>query len=107
MRYAGLTLSTLTVVSLVVSTAALSQGLRVGLLGGTTDLTAGGWSVAGLTFSETGPYAIGTQVGNKGAGAMVELQWRNDRNGTLGGGGSNLYSPHTGLAGRILVGWVF
>src|SRR5437016_1946347 len=162
MGHVGSSLSTMAIATLLASGSMHAQGLRVGLLGGTTDLTAGGWSVAGLTFSETGPYAVGAQVGNKGAGAMVELQWRNDRTpmrvadyeyvslgagyrfgghgtgfgwgqwnllagsrvlpapsrgmlfdvgfgvyGTIGGGGSNLYSPHTGLAGRILVGWVF
>ena len=162
MAHPGSGLLIVLVVPLLASTSVSAQGLRLGLLGGTTDLTAGGWSVGALTFSETGRYAVGAQVGNKGAGAMVELFWQDDRvpialtvheyvsagvgyrfgghgtgfgwgqwnlvtgsrvmpapnrgmlvdvgfgvYGTLGNGGSNLYSPHTGLAGRILVGWVF
>ena len=162
MGHVGSSLSTMAIVTLLASGSMHAQGLRVGLLGGTTDLTAGGWSVGALTFSEAGRYAVGAQVGNKGAGAIVELFWQDDRvpialtvheyvsvgvgyrfgghgtgfgwgqwnlvtgsrvmpapnrgmlvdvgfgvYGTLGNGGSNLYSPHTGLAGRILVGWVF
>ena len=162
MAHPGSGLLIVLVVPLLASTSVSAQGLRLGLLGGTTDLTAGGWSVGALTFSETGRYAVGAQVGNKGAGAMVELFWQDERvpisltvhqyvsvgvgyrfgghgtgfgwgqwnlvtgsrvmpapnrgmlvdvgfgvYGTLGNGGSNLYSPHTGLAGRILVGWVF
>ena len=155
-------LSTVVVASVLIPTLLPAQGLRLGLLGGTTDLTAGGWSVTALTFSDSGPYSAGAQLSNRGAGAMVELFWREDRApqtitlyqyvsvgagyrfgghgtgqgwgqwnllagsrvlpasnrgmvvdvglgvyGTLGEGGSRLYAPSVGLAGRVLVGWVF
>ena len=162
MAHTGSSLSAVVVASVLALTSAPAQGLRVGLLAGTTDLTAGGWSATALAFSDDGSYSVGTQLGNKGAGAMVEFFWRDDRAplaisvyqymsvgagyrfgghgtgqgwgqwnllagsrilpasnrgmvvdvglgvyGTLGEGGSRLYSPKTGLAGRVLVGWVF
>src|SRR2546430_17411356 len=79
MGHVGSSLSTMAIVTLLASGSMHAQGLRVGLLGGTTDLTAGGWSIGALTFSETGRYAVGAQVGDKGAGAMVELFWQDDR----------------------------
>jgi len=162
MALIGSSLSAMVVVSVLASTSAQAQGLRLGLLAGTTDLTAGGWSVTALTYSDDGSYSVGTQLSNRGAGAMVELFWREDRAprtitvnqyvsvgagyrfgghgtgfgwgqwnlltgsrvlpasnrgmvvdvglgvyGTLGEGGSRLYAPSVGLAGRVLVGWVF
>src|SRR5947207_14932578 len=79
MAHPGSGLLIVLVVPLLASTSVSAQGLRLGLLGGTTDLTAGGWSVGALTVSETGRYAVGAQVGNKGAGAMAELSWRDER----------------------------
>ncbi len=162
MAHTGSSLSAVVVVSVLASTSAPAQGVRFGLLAGTTDLTAGGWSVTALTFADDGPYAAGVQFGDKGAGAMMELFWQQDRApitvtayeylsvgvgyrfgghgtgvgwgqwnllagsrvlparnrgmvvdvglgvyGSLGEGGSQLYAPSTGLAGRVLVGWVF
>src|SRR5206468_11685254 len=79
MAHTGSSLSAIVVASVLALTSAPAQGLRLGLLGGTTDLTAGGWSVGALTFPEAGRYAVGAQVGNKGAGAMVERFCQDDR----------------------------
>src|SRR6266540_4110258 len=79
MAHTGSSLSAVVVVSVLASTSAPAQGVRFGLLAGTTDLTAGGWSVTALTFADDGPYAAGVQFGDKGAGAMMELFWQQDR----------------------------
>src|SRR3989442_2849820 len=79
MTQPGSSLSEVAVASFPALTPAPAKGLRLGFLAGTTDLTAGGWSATALVFSDDGSYSAGAQLGTKGAGAMVELFWRDDR----------------------------
>jgi hypothetical protein len=93
-------------VAVFATSHAPAQGLRLGVLGGTSDLTAGGWSLTTLVFPEDGPYAAGVQIGNRGAGAMIELFWRDERApiaitnwGYLSGGVGWRFGPRTNGAG--------